>query len=377
MEVVFVVLTGVVLFTAALYYRSNADRTIRHLLEMDVDSCFMIDGKGKIVFMNSACKKQFNVNHPSPLLTTYRYLLNNSSFKELCEAISQYRRQPQAAQPKFTFCDNQAQKNYVVQLLPSPKLLMTDRFLVRLKRFSDDTEPDGDFMLHSCTQKIIHDIKTHLSTNSLAIMNLQYVLEEPNSGVIDKNMALEFAEAALQAINDSLTRLDELSILSRDFRLYFSPVNLAGLASTVLDNLGNSADIETDFEKNLPLTPMDERAMRLAIQKIITGVTNHQNNNRQLRLRIAAVNQDLHITGQRTAILFELKIQDSEIPRIFDLFAENSKNNFPARKQNVEIYVIKRILAGHSSQLICEKQSGSKAIFYFLIPTHNEDQLES
>ncbi|MCD4691463.1 MAG: hypothetical protein K8R79_01000 [Calditrichales bacterium] len=210
--------------------------------------------------------------------------------------------------------------------------------------------------------KLAHDIKSPLSTSLLAIKNLQYTLSESDSQVNISHESIEFVRSALESIDHVKEKINTLTAFSRISNKYFKAVEIKSLVDLVLSSFQGyfqkGVTLTKEYDSNLPLAWIDEKSIHIALKNLIADSLKAMDHSGILTLTIKNRDGAKNITSNDKQISIEI-IDNRFLP---GNSVENQNKPLPLKNteidEDIDIYIAKKIIAGHDSILSTDGKPG-------------------
>lgn len=217
------------------------------------------------------------------------------------------------------------------------------------------------------TQKIAHDIKTQLSTVTLAINNIKS----------HKDKSQEFFKAA----QTEISRVRELSkaimILSKVSKSEYQKVNLKSLLEEVLFSFqiyfSNGINLKKDYAEDLPFVSVNENEIKIVFENFISNAINAMDGKGNLLISIQNEHDVKQSVGESERVLVEISdsgcgIPKDKIEKVFDPYFTSRKDG-----TGLGLTISKKIINAHGGEILVHSRENIGTTIGVSFPVHKEE----
>jgi len=284
---------------------------------------------------------------------------------------------------------NSAEMNQVLQHFLQDNNLITPQSMIIHPRFTDEFLADitsiAGFrnsplllisltrltqnrlaLMNSKTNTIIgariHDMKTNLSTNQMALSNIQYILGEETE---DIQQVKEFLSAAEDAMKESVRNCTEISYLTHNGAVYFRLTDFQTLIRSVLDEEDTTTQVHCEFEESIPPMLLDENAMRYVIRKLLQFVKSESRDN--IKIQLIKIQETINGLPVNNLVQFEFIPETNTVisAALSDSF--DFTGGISLKKAHNDVLLISSILRNHGSDFYRIMKPGGVMAFTFYL----------
>ncbi|MGD9899287.1 MAG: sensor histidine kinase [Calditrichaceae bacterium] len=217
--------------------------------------------------------------------------------------------------------------------------------------------------------KLIHDLKSPLSTALISLQNLKLSRDENDDVAKSSRSEIdEYVQPALEAIDDIKKFANILSMLSNTTKNNYSACDfddfLTRIITQIKDELTEGATLTREIQAKLPPAMINKREMELALKNIVVN-----------RLKAMGGKGKIHITVSTKGAAGQQKIQVF----IKDTIKEDLKSIItPKISDNhvvsyKDLLIAMRIIEKHGSFLLIETDEDQGNVLSFEINTDTEN----
>ncbi len=255
--------------------------------------------------------------------------------------------------------------NFLVNIQPVTLGIMKRCFLIKLilqkSKFDD--------IYFEVIHKLVHDLKSPLSTAMISLQNLKFSRDE-NGGAADSvNADIEdYVQPALDAIEDIKKFANILSMMSNTTQNNYSACDFVDLAERVLsqitDDILNGVTLVREIEEKLPPVYINKREMELALKNIVLNRIKSMDGKGKIHISIK------HLPSRNLQKLL-VSIQDTKNEDLQSVITPKiSDKNIGFYK---DLLIAMRMLEKHGSHLIFEMIENKGSKLSFEINSHTEN----
>jgi nitrogen-specific signal transduction histidine kinase len=357
MELVIIIL--LLLSLCVVFYAYRQKELCNELIKAHTEPALYLNKNGKIISADERLKNIFpDLIIPSNKLH-FSELFINSEFESLNILIAQGLKSNIKIKKQFSFNDKGNLKSIEVIFMP---VKIFNRISSYVISFVNTFNAEQNFIYQKAINKLAHDIKSPLSTSLLAIKNLQFILSESESRVNSSHESIEFIHSALESIEHVKEKINTLTAFTRISKKYFKAVEIISLIDLVLSSFQGyfqkGVTLTKEYDSNLPLAWIDEKAIRIALKNLIADSLKAMDHSGILTLAIKNSEGAKNITSNDKQISIE--IIDNRFSRVHSV--ENQNKLLPLKNteidEDIDVLIAKKIIASHDSILSTEGKPG-------------------
>lgn len=358
MELVIIIL--LLLSICVVFYAYRQKQLCKELIKAHTEPVLYLNKNGKIISADERLKNIFpDLIIPSNKLH-FSELFINSELESLNILIAQGLKSNFKIKKQCSFNDKGNLKSIEVIFMP---VKIFNRISGYVISFVNAFDAEQNPIYQNAINKLAHDIKSPLSTSLLAIKNLQYILSESDSQVNSSHESIEFVRSALESIEHVKEKINTLTAFSRISKKYFKAVEIISLVDLVLSSFQGyfqkRVTLTKEYDSNLPLAWIDEKAIRIALKNLIADSLKAMDHSGILTLAIKNRDGAKNIISNDKQISIE--IIDNRFLRVNSV--ENQNKPLPLKKteidEDIDVFIAKRIIASHDSILSTDDKPGA------------------
>ncbi|MCX6012021.1 MAG: ATP-binding protein [Chloroflexi bacterium] len=330
--------------------------TISTILSSMGDGIFILDINSKIIMVNTAAKKFFNLQE-NPSGSTFIELVRDYEINDLILQCLKTRKEQTGS--VFTTPDRKFLRIVVTPLEDKNggcMLLIQD--LTEMRNLQTVRR---DFV-----SNLSHEIRTPLATIKAIVETLQ------QGAIKDTKFTHDFLEKLDTETDRIIQMIQELSELSRiesgKIIPEKSPLDIGEVIDVVKKRLKIQADranlqIHSNVSSDVPMITADRRMIEQVLINLVYNAIKFTPAGGQIDLTAIKINNMLRVSIHDTGI----GIPSDDLPRVFERFYTVDKSR-SSGGTGLGLAIAKHIIEAHKGKIWAESVEGRGSTFYFTIP---------
>jgi signal transduction histidine kinase len=231
-----------------------------------------------------------------------------------------------------------------------------------------DLQEQGEELVRA----ISHDLRTPLTSIQGYAQLLQRMLVdlEEESRVA---VSIQHVIAAARRMNAMIQDLvDSARMESGQMAVHTQPVDLRSLVKVLLEEAGEAVErerIRVEIPQQLGLVKADPLGLGRVLTNLLTNALNY-----------SAPGTTVTLKAERTGDVVSVAVKDEGdgipaevLPRLFDRFYRMKEARY-AQGLGLGLYITKKLVEAHGSDLVAESRPGEGSIFRFTLPAMEQDR---
>lgn len=330
------------------------------------DPLIVLNADYKIVLLNDACEKLFNITEDSAVNKHFLESIRNGDLYDFITKVNESENKTTAVETfSFPYENEELVFNVTVTTVNNTKTLMDGLVIL----FQDITElKQVEKMKSDFISTISHELKTPLTSITMGISLMKDTnvgeLNDKQKEVID---VISEEEERLSELIQNLLRLIKLQ--SKDSLLNMEPTSILGVIENTIKNyyeIATSRDIDLHYEldETLPKVIMDAEKISWVISNLLSNALKFTNAGDLIVISSYINDHKLFVSVKDTGVgipeIYQEKIFDKFI-QLKDKVSENSGSG-------LGLAIAKEIIELHGGSIWCESKLDVGSTFTFDLP---------
>lgn len=330
------------------------------------DPLIVLNADYKIVLLNDACEKLFNITEDSAVNKHFLESIRNGDLYDFITKVNESENKTTAVETfSFPYENEELVFNVTVTTVNNTKTLMDGLVIL----FQDITElKQLEKMKSDFISTISHELKTPLTSITMGISLMKDTnvgeLNDKQKEVID---VICEEEERLSELIQNLLRLIKLQ--SKDSLLNMEPTSILGVIENTIKNYYEIAanrdiDLHYELDETLPKVIMDAEKISWVISNLLSNALKFTNAGDLIVISSYINDHKLFVSVKDTGVgipeIYQEKIFDKFI-QLKDKVSENSGSG-------LGLAIAKEIIELHGGSIWCESKLDVGSTFTFDLP---------
>ncbi len=334
-----------------------------------IDPLIVLDTNYKVILLNDACEKFFNVKEDRVL---NRHFLEAIREGEIFEHISSVLNSKEEHKEKIIYVKSEDEYyfNIAVTVIKDNDaniagLIAVFHNVTQLKKLE---RIKTDFLA-----TISHELKTPLTS---IVMGTSLILDESmgNLNEDQKSVINTMKEDEIR-LSNLVNELLELSKIESDRAIFnFESCSMEGIIDTSAkqfyeQSLQKDVSLYYDLDEQLPRVNADAEKILWVINNLINNALKYTNAGDEISIRAYAGDNLMYVSVKDTGVGIPEEFQS----RIFEKFIQVKDHDKEIRGTGLGLSIVKEIIEAHHGSILCESKLDVGSTFTFTLPLYKED----
>lgn len=333
------------------------------------DPLIVLDTNYKIVLLNDACEKFFDIDEEK---VTNKHFLEAVRNGEIFEHIASVLNTKEDYKEKIIYIksDDDYYFNVVVTTVKDTGanitgLIVAFQNVTQLKKLE---RIKTDFVA-----TISHEFKTPLTS---IVMGTSMILDESMGALNEeqKSVMNTIREDEIK-LSNLVSELLELSKIESDRAIFnIEPCAIEGIVETSVRQFYEQAqqkdvNLYYELEDDLPKVNADDEKITWVINNLITNALKYTNAGDEISVSAYAKDDKMYVSVKDTGVGIPPEFQE----RIFEKFVQVKGQDREVRGTGLGLSIVKEIIDAHHGEIWCESKLDVGSTFTFTLPAVQED----
>jgi hypothetical protein len=327
-----------------------------------------ISKKGRIIFCNPAAAKLLGSSVTEVCKSVASDTVSRFDSAELNQCLTAFLDLGIIERPSI-FIQIPGSEEYLAELISQAKANGNPTLLILFVKLSSGILSVINHRTNAAIGTKVHDLKTNLSINQMALQNIQFLLDEHKNSP----QVAEFITAAEQALKESAAGCTEIGYLTHTGALHFRSADLPSLVRSALDDEVWTLQVRCEFEEPIPPLSLDEVAISYIIRKLLKMASGNRKRPSLLRIYLKNTHPAEPKLYDQQIVQFDINMEMSQDTDRQYLQSFDALGRVSAKTAHDDILLISGILRNHGTDLTLSHESDGSVSLSFMLPIAAKD----
>ncbi|MDP4090659.1 MAG: ATP-binding protein [Bacillota bacterium] len=330
------------------------------------DPLIVLDANYKIVLLNNAAEKLFNINEENTLNKHFLEAVRNGELYDFITKVYEGGSKTSSQEIlNLPYDDNELFFNVTVTIVKDTKASMDGLVIV----LQDITElKQVEKMKTDFISTISHELKTPLTSITMGIS----LLKDKNVGELNDKQkeVVDVISEEEQKLSDLIRNLLRMiKLQSKDSLLNMESTSILGVIDSTVRNYYEIAadkdvDLHYEVDEHIPKVIMDAEKISWVISNLLSNALKYTNAGDLIVVTSYIKDEKLYVSVKDTG----LGIPEQYLERIFDKFVQVNHKNSDNSSSGLGLAVAREIIDLHGGTIWCESKIDVGSTFTFALP---------
>jgi PAS domain S-box-containing protein len=329
------------------------------------DPLIVLDMNYRVILLNNACEKFFNINENKALNRHFLESIHNGDLFDYISSVNEAKSEYEEKIVGLTSNGDEYYFNIIVKVVRDRDALMNGVVVL----FQNVTQlKQLEKIKTEFVSTVSHEFKTPLTS----IMMGTSLISNQNIGTLNEKQKqiIDTIKEESERLSALINNLLQLSKIQSDKSIFEMKLNsmediIITSVKTFLDQAQNKGvDLFYTIDNDLPKVNVDFEKMTWVINNLVSNALKHTDAGDKISVKASI---------QKNKMLVSVKDTGSGIPeeyldKIFNKFVQVSEYDQETNGTGLGLAIAKEIVEAHDGEIWCESKLGSGSVFTFTLP---------
>lgn len=329
------------------------------------DPLIVLDANYKIVLLNNAAEKLFNIDEENSMNKHFLEAIRNGKLYDFITKVNESESKTEQQEIfNLSYDNKELFFNVTVTIVKNTKAHMDGLVIL----FQDITElKQVEKMKADFISTISHELKTPLTSITMGIS----LLKDVNVGELNNKQkeVVDVISEEEEKLSDLITNLLRLiKLQSKDSLLNMEPTSILGVIDNTIKNYYEIAarrdiDLHYEVDEDMPKVTMDAEKISWVISNLLSNALKYTNAGDLIVVNSHIKDSMLYVSVKDTGV----GIPEAYLEKVFDKFVQ-VKDKISGSGSGLGLAIAKEIIELHGGNIRCESKLDVGSTFTFTIP---------